>query len=105
MADAAEREGSLFGVRATCGLLRKPPSPEEDFSPELLQVLFSPLSPFLPELFPIFEPLLDLAFEAAFDRLIDSLTAKLLRPIILAREGLRRVVIVLVTRAIAFVSS
>src|SRR6516164_11056372 len=62
----------------------------------------SQLSAFCTQLCPVGEPPADLAFKAAFCRMIEFLPAEPLRKIILAGEGVRRVVIVPVILAVAF---
>ena len=54
-----------------------------------------PLAPLLAQPRPVLEPLPDLALEAALDRLVERVAADLVRPIVLAAEGVGRVVIVL----------
>src|SRR5437868_3234087 len=57
--------------------------------------------PLLPQLRPIIQPLPDLAFETAFDGIIEFWPAQAFRKIILARERFRRVVIVMIAFAVA----
>src|SRR5256885_14889748 len=57
---------------------------------------------FLPQLLPILQPLPDLALEAALRRIVEFLAAQRLREVILAREGLRRIVVVFVACAVVF---
>src|SRR3984957_21134861 len=61
----------------------------------------SPLAPLLSEPSPVLEPFPDLALEAALDRLVERVAAALLGPIVLAAERFGRVVIVLISCAIA----
>src|SRR3979490_1206731 len=58
--------------------------------------------PLLPQLRPIIQPLPDLALEAALGRIVKFLPAERLREIVLARKRIGRVVVVVVTRAVAF---
>src|SRR5215471_7036903 len=53
---------------------------------------------------PVFEPLFDLALEAAFRRVVELTPAERLREVTLPGEGIRRVVIVFVARAVAFIT-
>src|SRR5712691_3437871 len=54
------------------------------------------------QLRPVIQPPANLALEAAIGRIVKSLSAKGVREIVLSGKGLRRVVIVFVTAAIAF---
>src|SRR3990170_4839912 len=54
-----------------------------------------------PELLPVLQPLQDLAFEAALDRLIELLPRHAVGKVVLAREAVGRVVVVLVALAVA----
>src|SRR5271170_4881674 len=58
-----------------------------------------PLPPLPPQPRPVFEPLPDLALEAALDRLVEGVAADLLRPVVLAAESVGRVVVVSVVGA------
>ena len=58
--------------------------------------------PLRPQPRPVFEPLPDLALEAALDRLVERSPAQRVRPVVLAREGVGRVVVVLVVGPVAF---
>src|SRR5476649_2856263 len=60
-------------------------------------------APLLAKLGPIIQPLLDLALEAPFRRIVELLTRQIFREIILTGEGLVLVVVIGVTAAIAFV--
>src|SRR6266702_8959168 len=59
-------------------------------------------SPLPPQLRPVLEPFPDLALEAAVGRIVEGLTSQRFREIVLAREGVRRVVVVLVATSVAF---
>src|SRR5262249_15122649 len=59
------------------------------------------LPPLSPQLRPIFEPLPDLALEAAFGRVVEARPAQLLGEIVLAGKCIRHVVIVFIARAVA----
>src|SRR5580658_1016354 len=60
------------------------------------------VAPLVAQLFPIVEALPDLPLEAALGRIVEFLTAKLLGEIVLAGECLGRVMVVFVSRPIAF---
>src|SRR5262249_58381730 len=57
--------------------------------------------PFLPQLRPIFQPFPDLAFETALGRVVELLAAERLREVVLAGEGVGRIVVVVVPGAVA----
>src|SRR5262245_66434332 len=57
--------------------------------------------PLLPQLRPVVQPLLDLALEAALGRVVELLAAERFREVILAGEGVRRVMVVVVACAVA----
>src|SRR5277367_4116873 len=61
-----------------------------------------PLPPLPAQPRPVLEPLLDLALETALDRVVERVAADLVRPIVLPAESVGRVVIVLISCAIAF---
>src|SRR5690242_14281693 len=59
------------------------------------------VAPPLPaQLRPVVQPLPDLALEAALGRVVEGFAAELVGKIVLTREGIRRVVVVVVARAI-----
>jgi hypothetical protein len=78
---ATDAAGRLSAVRRRAGVV--------------LDCLSFP-APLPPQLGPIFKALPDLALEAAFGRIVELPAAELLRKIILAGKGIRRVVIVFV---------
>src|SRR4051812_10885259 len=55
-----------------------------------------------PQLRPVIKPLADLALKAAIGRVVKSLAAERFREVVLAGEGVRRIVVVFVAAAIAF---
>src|SRR6185437_16459063 len=55
----------------------------------------------LPQPRPVFEPLFDLALEAARGGIVEGAAANRLGPVVLARERVGRVVVVLIVRAVA----
>src|SRR5262249_22200387 len=57
--------------------------------------------PLLPQLCPVFQPLPDLALEAALGRIVEGVAAERLREVVLAGEGVGGVVVVLVASAVA----
>src|SRR5579883_2222327 len=59
--------------------------------------------PLPPELGPVIQPLPDLALEAALGRIVEGLAAQALGEIVLAGKRIRRIVVVFIAGAVAFV--
>ena len=69
--------------------------------PPVPRMIVTSPAPLLPQLRPVVQPFPDLALEAAVGRIVEGLPAELLREVVLAGKGLGRIVIVVVTRAVA----